>query len=462
MSARNYTNIAQRMYLIPSLNATDTTTVASVSATPGGAAANPTGWPAVPFRGVINLGLADAEVVLVTTVTGSSVTFTRASQLGSAAYGSVTQTHSPSATFDHVSDAIDFAEANAHVNASSGVHGLAGAVVGTTDTQTLAAKTLTQPIIADFTNATHSHANALGGGALTSALAKPSGAAAVGLTVQGLTSQTGDLQEWQNSTPAVVAKVDASGNLTAASLTTAGATITRTLAATASAAADVVAVLKGAASQSGNLLELRNSANALLASFDLAGNLTVPTLASGQSTVTGASDLVELTVKAFSGQASDLVQTKDASGNVLTHIDSGGRLLNKINTPPVTSTSGSAATSGVADLVVLTLGSITGDGTTEVEVEYDCYNSVGTVATDSFFVSIWDGATAGSGTKIAEKLIELNGQLNSGGLHVRAVDTPAAGSHTYTARIQRNSGTGTLVIAAAAGRPQIISLRQIN
>lgn len=43
-------------------------------------------------------------------------------------------------------------------------HGALGAVVGTENTQTLINKTLTTPIIASFTNAQHSHANAAGGG----------------------------------------------------------------------------------------------------------------------------------------------------------------------------------------------------------------------------------------------------------------------------------------------------------
>lgn len=50
--------------------------------------------------------------------------------------------------------------------AATAAHGATGAVVGTTNTQTLTGKTLTTPVIGDFTSATHAHTNAAGGGQL--------------------------------------------------------------------------------------------------------------------------------------------------------------------------------------------------------------------------------------------------------------------------------------------------------
>lgn len=52
--------------------------------------------------------------------------------------------------------------------ALTAAHGATGAVVGTTNSQTLSDKTLTTPTIASFVNATHAHAAAASGGALYS------------------------------------------------------------------------------------------------------------------------------------------------------------------------------------------------------------------------------------------------------------------------------------------------------
>ena len=61
---------------------------------------------------------------------------------------------------------VDGVDISAHVGASSGVHGVAGSVVGTSESQTLTNKTLGKPTIGDFTSATHDHTNNAGGGSL--------------------------------------------------------------------------------------------------------------------------------------------------------------------------------------------------------------------------------------------------------------------------------------------------------
>lgn len=59
----------------------------------------------------------------------------------------------------HITTATD------HI-AATAAHGAAGAVVGTTNTQTLTNKTLTTPTIGDFTNAQHAHTGASSGGTI--------------------------------------------------------------------------------------------------------------------------------------------------------------------------------------------------------------------------------------------------------------------------------------------------------
>jgi hypothetical protein len=142
MTTRNYSSRSQQTTLTSAVTAGATTIVVqSGPALLGGA----TIAGGTTFTLVVDPDTAIEEIVDATAVSTNTFTITRAID------GSSAQAHSAGAVVRHMAIGRDYREANVHIESTTGVHGATGAVVGTTDTQTLTNKTLTSPTITNPT-----------------------------------------------------------------------------------------------------------------------------------------------------------------------------------------------------------------------------------------------------------------------------------------------------------------------
>lgn len=216
------------------------------------------------------------------------------------------------------------------------------------------------------------------------------GTGSIPLIVKGMASQTGDLQQWQNSAGTSVARIAQDGGAvfvgslytiaaqatsgTGAYLAINGTNISVINRTTVSA---VPLIVKGMAAQTGNLQEWQNSAGTVLTRIMAGGSIdtgqviyapaiydtssTGPTLALGATsvTITNRTDVnnVPFVVKGMAGQVESLIQGRTSAGTPVFKVASNGSIYSAVSlaTPVVESSSYNGsylAVNGTSALVI--------------------------------------------------------------------------------------------------------------
>lgn len=157
------------------------------------------------------------------------------------------------------------------------------------------------------------------------------------ITVRAIASQTSALQEWQNSSSSTVAKVSAGGYITTLSYFGVG-TLTETSSIAANiniiGSSHKGIVVKGSPGQTGNFQEWQNSSGTSLATIFSEGSLSSSGYASFGSITQSINTAVDirtknathkgLTVRSFSSQSANLQEWQNSSGAALSLINSSG------------------------------------------------------------------------------------------------------------------------------------------
>lgn len=439
-SRRHYNNTSPEARLNIGINAAVTTFAFE---TGGG-----TGMPTTPFTLTLDYGAASGEeIILVNTLAGDSVTSCTRGYDGTAAVS-----HAAHALCVHTFVAKDADEGNAHTS-DTAAHGVAGAVVGTTDAQVLTNKTISSSKTLATATDPALKTQAAGTGTAAQIQSRNSGDTVTVFTVDQLgrviggagsftalvitdkaliakafsAGQTASLFEAQNSSGTGLLVVDAKGRLR--------------IVPTDNAVSPIVVVPPTGAPFA---LQVRDSADTVdQLTFDTAGQLVGAT-----TYLRGffAADVVRYPTDGSKFKV-------DTNGKVVAANTGGLVARGKI-------TANAGPTSGTTTLTVVSAAAFTpatAIRTFKITAHFELIT--GSVPDDRYEFTI-----TRDGTVISRHTMRMSYTTNGtpGATIVTYDESPAASSHVYDLRVTRLLGTGTCTIFAAADSPCIIMVEDMG
>jgi hypothetical protein len=290
----------------------------------------------------------------------------------------------------------------------------------------------------------------------------------VGLVLRGAASQSANLQEWQSSAASILTRISSSGQFVSDQQTFVGSgatSISNSRFNLATGSSSVIGqVIRGAASQTANLQEWQDSAGTRLISVNPAGSLVFSgsgSLLSGTNGrglfITNDATIVPITIRGAASQSANLLQLQASDASVVANFTAPVNNVSRLNLGGTDL----SATLGITVHASGGVGQVIRAAASQTANLQEWQNSAGTVVANMQA----GGNLKASNVATLNSLIQL-AQANSGGVMIMGRATaqyssPGANSAALYFRDGTTAGTLKLVVRAGAAGAETTILDNI-